>query len=134
MRDRLRPWIIRLCRTLLAWAGEDVAIRLILVTEERDALRREVQELHRQASSRQARHAVLHDMINGLMTEAVRLDLAPQSVEWKRRQLYAQGKKRYGHLDDDVVALAAHYALFYVHEDRRKAKQTHGLTPVRGDV
>ena len=128
MRDRLIHWLER----LLAWMGHEVSVHLIRTRAELQVTRLECERVQAEASARRARQAILHEAINGLWDEAVRLDLVKQGNAFKRNQLYATAKKRFPKISDDLCALSAAYALYYVHQENAKADRT--LTPSREDV
>jgi len=128
MRDRLIAWLL----WGLARLGHDLAVRVIEAETALLTVRDEAERLHAQASARKARHAVVQSVITRLWPEAVRLSTVKQGQSFKRNQLYATAKKQCPRVDDDLCALAAAYALYYVNQERATHDKT--LSPSREDV
>lgn len=118
IKKRLIQWLMWLLATL----GEDLTVRLLHASVERDMAKHEVIRLQQRETERQGRHAVLHEVINGLMADARRLDLAPQGPEWKRHQLSAIATRQYARVSEDVRALGVAYAVYYIHQEHPDAK------------
>jgi len=128
----IRIWLVRWVERALVWLGQDLAEQLRQARREAKDAQLQAEQLQAQASARRARQAVLHEAINGLWDQATTVDVVKQGNEWKRRQLYAQAKKQYPRISDDLCALAAVYALYYVHRDTEAAQAS--VTPSREDV
>lgn len=128
----MRAWLIAWLEWGLARLGHEVVTVLVEAQRAARVAQAQADALRARESARAARHALLHEAINGLMDEGMRIDFAKQGNEWKRRQLYALAKAHYPRLHDDLCALAAVYTLYYVHQARTQAAPD--LHPAREDV